>query len=102
MKKALLLLPVIICFSLKSFSPLLSWTPDFPVESTQALTITADASKGKQGLYNYSATTDVYVHTGVITNFSANSSDWKHVKFNQNFNQPNSALQATYLRDTNH
>ncbi|MDQ6762809.1 MAG: alpha-amylase family glycosyl hydrolase, partial [Bacteroidota bacterium] len=30
-------------------------------------------------------------------NFSANSSDWKHVKFNQDFNQPNPALQATYL-----
>ncbi|MDR2511072.1 MAG: Por secretion system protein, partial [Bacteroidales bacterium] len=35
-----------------------------------------DASQGSQGLMNYSGT--VYAHTGVITNQSANDSDWKH------------------------
>ncbi len=87
---------VIIIFSLQSFPQLLSWSPDFPLESTTSLIITADASKGNQGLLNYTPTTDVYIHTGVITNLSANPTDWKYVKFNQDFNQPNAALQAAY------
>ncbi len=95
--KKVLLACCIVLFSLQSFSQLLSWSPNFPVESTSTFTITVDAAKGNQGLLNYTPTTDVYVHTGVITNQSTSSSDWKHVKFNQNFNQPNPALQATYL-----
>jgi 1,4-alpha-glucan branching enzyme len=97
MKKTLLGSFILIFFSLQSFSQLLSWTPDFIQESSTTVVITVDATKGNQGLLNYTPTTDVYVHTGVITNFSANSSDWKHVKFNQNFNVPNPALQAVYL-----
>lgn len=94
MKRLLLLLMVIIPFQ-ASFSQLLSWTPSFPTESTDPLVITMDATKGNQGLMNYTPTTDVYVHTGVITNLSTGPSDWKYVKFNQNFNVPNPALQAT-------
>ncbi len=77
---------------------LLSWTPSFPTENdaAQTLVITVDGSKGNKGLLNYTAS-DVYVHTGVITNLSANATDWKYVKFNQNFNQPNAQLQATSL-----
>lgn len=78
-------------------SQLLSWTPSFPTESTSSFVITMDATKGNQGLNNYGNTSDVYIHTGVITSASTSSSDWRYVKFNQNFNTPNASLQAVYL-----
>ena len=86
---------VILC----SDAQLLTWTPSFPVEDDAAtsLVINVDASKGNRGLFEYAMTNDVYVHTGVITNKSTGSSDWKYVKFNQNFNLPNAALSAAYL-----
>ncbi len=59
---------------------LLSVTPDFPKDNSD-ITITIDCSKGNLGLQNYSNPGDVYVHTGVITNLSSNSGDWKYVKF---------------------
>lgn len=76
---------------------LLSWTPAFPTESSTPITIILDASKGNRGLNNYANTTDVYVHTGVITNSSTNNSDWRYVKFNQNFTATNPSLNATYI-----
>ncbi len=79
MKKALHTSFLLLFFSLKSFSQLLSWSPDFILENSTPVVITMDASKGNQGLLNYTPVTDVYVHIGVITNMSANSSDWKHV-----------------------
>ncbi len=96
--KRLLLLLIATCCGVLTYAQLLSWTPPFPTENdaSQTLVITVDAAKGNQGLLNYTPTTDVYVHTGIITNLSTSSSDWKYVKFNQNFNQPNAQLQATY------
>lgn len=76
---------------------LLSWTPAFPSDTSSSFSVTADASFGNKGLFNYAATSDVYVHTGVITNLSTSPTDWKYVKFNQNFNLPNAQLQAVYL-----
>ncbi|MGN6401093.1 MAG: alpha-amylase family glycosyl hydrolase, partial [Flavisolibacter sp.] len=97
--KRLLLISIGIVTGLMAHTQLLSWTPLFPKENdaAQSLVITLDATKGNAGLLNYTPTGDVYVHTGVITNLSASSSDWKHVKFSQDFNQPNAALQANYL-----
>lgn len=97
--KRLLLLTVALLCGVFSYSQLLTWTPAFPIEgdAAQNLVITVDATKGNKGLLNYTPTTDVYVHTGVITNLSSSQNDWKYVKFNQNFNQPNPQLQATYL-----
>src|ERR1051325_8812353 len=62
---------------------LLDWTPAFPAENdaSTSIVITADATKGNQGLLGYTPTTDVYVHIGVITNLSTTTSDWKYVKF---------------------
>ncbi len=60
-------------------SQLLSWSPTFITEQSQNITITADATKGNKGLLNHAAG-DVYVHIGVITNQSNNSSDWRHVQ----------------------
>ncbi|CAN5311292.1 hypothetical protein BH09BAC2_BH09BAC2_05670 [soil metagenome] len=79
--KKFLLTAVIITVSFVSYSQLLSWSPNFPVESTGSFTITMDATKGNLGLLSYTPTTDVYVHIGVITNLSTSSSDWKYSKF---------------------
>src|SRR4051812_39619509 len=48
----------------------------FPSDNS-TITITVDATKGNQGLLGFAG--PVYMHLGVITNLSTNSSDWKHV-----------------------
>lgn len=62
---------------------LLSWTPGFPVENdiSTNVVITMDATKGNLGLLNYTPTSNVYVHIGVITNLSTDSTNWRHVPF---------------------
>ncbi len=94
MKK--LLLPVLLLLIIKANAQLLSWAPDFIQESSTPVTITMDASYGNHGLLNYTPTSDVYVHIGVITNLSTSPSDWKYVKF-PNFNTPYAAAQCTSL-----
>jgi 1,4-alpha-glucan branching enzyme len=74
---------------------LLSWTPEFFGDNA-TITITMDASFGNRGLFGHTAS-DVYVHTGVITSSSTTPTDWRYVKFNQNFTQPNPSLLATSL-----
>lgn len=100
MKKYVLIFSFLL-LQVSVFSQLLSWAPAFPVQSTTSLVITMDPTKGNAGLNGYTPTTDVYVHTGVITNLSTSPSNWRYVKFNQNFNQPNGSLQAVYLAGTN-
>ncbi len=51
--------------------------PNPPYED-QSVTITFNAAEGSQGLMGY--TGDVYAHTGVITDQSTSTSDWKYVK----------------------
>src|SRR5207249_1152538 len=82
MKKIVFLLSVLFTISF-SRAQLLSWTPPFPVENDAAtnVVITVDATKGNQGLMNYSSTNDVYVHIGVITTKSSNSTDWRYSLF---------------------
>ena len=81
-----------LIFSSAAYAQLLSTDVIFPTDAS-TITIIADATKGNKGLLNQ-AVSDVYVHTGVTTNLSANSTDWKYVKFNQNFTLPNPSLQA--------
>lgn len=50
-------------------------SPQFPTDS-DLVTITFDATKGTAGLKDYVG--DVYAHTGVITDKSTSSSDWKY------------------------
>ena len=50
--------------------------PAIPTD-TKTITITFDATQGTAGLKDF--TGDVYAHTGVITNKSTSSSDWKYV-----------------------
>ena len=66
---------------LNSDAQLLSWSPDFIQESSTLVDITCDANFGNKGLLNYTPTTDVYVHIGVITTYSSSSTDWKYSKF---------------------
>lgn len=93
--KKMLLLPVML-WAMAAQSQLLSWTPDFIKESSTPVEITMDANFGNKGLLNYTPTSDVYVHIGVITNKSTSSGDWKHVKYSD-FNSPNAVVQCTYL-----
>ena len=81
MKKIVLPL-FFLLFALRGIGQLLSWSPAFPDETTTSFTITLDASKGNKELFYYTPVADVYVHIGVITNLSTNSSDWKYSKFN--------------------
>ena len=96
MKKIYTLPLSVVCFSFSIQAQLLAWTPNFAKDNDN-ISITADATKGNLGLNNYSPVSDVYVHTGVITNLSTSASDWRYVKFNQNFNLPNALLQAASL-----
>lgn len=49
--------------------------PAFPTLGTSDIEIIFDAAQGNQGLKGYTGT--VYAHTGVITDKSANDSEWK-------------------------
>jgi glycosidase len=95
-----LLLPFLLLFIIKANAQLLTWYPDFIQESSDSVVITTNAIFGNQGLLNYTPTTDVYVHIGVITNLSTSSSDWRYVIF-PNFSIPYSAAQCTYLGNNN-
>jgi 1,4-alpha-glucan branching enzyme len=72
---------LLLCFCTKlvmAQAPLLDWSPSFLYENQPGnITITANGAKGNAGLNGY--TGNVYVHTGVITNFSTSPTDWKHV-----------------------
>lgn len=96
MKKIILSVVFLLNIYLSS-AQLLSTSPAFVTETTSSFTIIMDASKGNKGLNNYATTSDVYVHTGVITSSSTGNSDWRYVKFNQNFTTTNAALNATYI-----
>lgn len=90
------LLALLFSIVINASAQTLTWTPAFPL-ATDNISVTMDATKGNLGLFNYTPASDVYVHTGVITNLSTTSSDWKYVKFNQAFNQTNPSLQAISL-----
>jgi hypothetical protein len=67
--------------------------PFFPLD-TNTVTITVNCALGNQGLYNY-GDTGVYVHIGLITDSSTNSSDWRYVPFT--WGTANPAAAATSL-----
>ncbi|MEP6792819.1 MAG: alpha-amylase family glycosyl hydrolase, partial [Saprospiraceae bacterium] len=57
-------------------SPVIWTIPAFPTKLDD-VTVYFDASQGNAALSGF--TGEVYAHTGVITNLSTSSSDWKHV-----------------------
>ncbi|MFB6318075.1 alpha-amylase family glycosyl hydrolase [Saccharicrinis sp. FJH54] len=66
--------------------------PGIPVD-TKPVTVFFNASEGTGGLENF--TGDVYAHTGVITDKSTGSSDWKYVKADWGVNIPACKLTRT-------
>jgi hypothetical protein len=93
MKKIVALGLVLLCV-LGAQAQELSVTPAFP-QDAGTVSITVDCTKGNQGLLNYSNTSDVYVHVGVITNLSTNSGDWRYAPFTWGTTNP--AAQAVSL-----
>jgi len=65
-----------ICSLLVS-AQIITTDPNLPTAGA-AVTIYYDATLGSAGLEDY--TGDVYAHTGVLTNLSSGTSDWKYVK----------------------
>ncbi|HEX3024424.1 MAG TPA: hypothetical protein VHP12_04370, partial [Chitinophagaceae bacterium] len=89
---------IVFCFlALTGNAQLLSWSPLFITDTTSTVTITCDATQGNQGLNNYTPTSDVYVHIGLITSSSTSSSNWLHVPSFSAWGTTNSQIQATYL-----
>ncbi len=70
-------------------------SPTFIQESSSSVEITGDANFGNQGLLNHSPVTDVYVHIGVITNYSTGPANWLHVPAASVWGSTNSAIQCT-------
>lgn len=89
-----LMLLAVLMISSSVKAQLLSWSPSFLTESSGTIEITADATRGNQGLLNHTAS-DVYVHIGVITNYSTGPSNWKYVPFG--WGTTNAAAQAAYI-----
>jgi len=76
MKKIILALVVLVISIYFGNAQLIETDPAVPTD-TNPVTIYFDATQGDQGLMNYAG--DIYAHTGVITNLSSGSSDWKYV-----------------------
>ena len=66
-----------VIFSLSIQAQIITVTPALPTDA-DGVEIIFDATQGNGGLAGY--TGDVYAHTGVITNNSSSTSDWKYVK----------------------
>ena len=87
---------LILILSLASLSAavnaqVITANPVFPVASGQVV-ITFNADQGDMGLKDYTGD-DVYAHTGVITNLSANkNSDWRYVLATWSTNLPTAKL----------
>ena len=80
MRVIIFLIAGLLC-QLNLQAQLLITSPQFIQESSSPVEITFNALKGNQGLKDYASTGDVYVHIGVITNFSSGATPWKYVKF---------------------
>lgn len=91
MQRLLLLFVFIVSVVLKSEAQIITTNPSFVLE-TGGCSVIFDASQGSKGLMGY--TGDVYAHTGVITNLSTSSSDWKYVKAGWSENIPACKLKS--------
>ena len=72
---------LLLIIGLPSKAQLLRSNPIFITDTSSSINITCDATRGNQGLLNYTPVSDVYVHIGCITTASSSSSDWKYSKF---------------------
>ncbi|HNS16637.1 MAG TPA: alpha-amylase family glycosyl hydrolase [Bacteroidales bacterium] len=81
----ILILSFFILHASSAFSQLISSDPTFPSDQDEVV-ITFNAALGSAGLAGY--TGDVYAHTGVITENSTASNDWKYVQADWGENIP--------------
>ncbi|MDO9255798.1 MAG: alpha-amylase family glycosyl hydrolase [Bacteroidales bacterium] len=77
MKKLYFLISIFALLLTNGFSQVITVTPALPTDQ-DSVEVIFDAALGNAGLLGY--TGDIYAHTGVITNLSTSSSDWKYVK----------------------
>lgn len=89
MKKFVLLFALVFSFSPFLRAQVITVTPPFPTDQDEVI-ITFNAQLGSGGLAGTSS--DVYAHTGVITNLSTSPSDWKYVKAGWTTNLPECKL----------
>lgn len=75
-KKFFLILIFIFFFALTIFSQVVTTDPEFPT-ADDSVTVYFDATQGNQALMDYEG--DIYAHTGLITENSSSSNDWKYV-----------------------
>ncbi len=75
-KTYIITLIVTIVGIVNATSQVVTTDPEFPTEN-DLVTIYFHADEGNQGLMDFDG--DIYAHTGVITNLSASSSNWKYV-----------------------
>lgn len=97
MNRIFTLICALIFLASTTWAQLLTTNPAFIKETDSNIEITADATKGNQGLLNYTPVTDVYVHIGVITNLSTSPSNWKYVPSFCVWGGTNAQAQATSL-----
>lgn len=89
MKKFVLLFALVFSFSPFLRAQVITVTPPFPTDQDEIIVI-FNAQLGSGGLAGTSS--DVYAHTGVITNLSTSPSDWKYVKAGWTTNLPECKL----------
>jgi hypothetical protein len=75
--------------SLITGAQIITTDPNLPV-SGGPVTIYYDATLGTAGLKDY--TGDVYAHTGVLTNLSTGTTDWRYVKTSWGVNTPETKM----------
>jgi len=75
MKKIILFFCVV--FTAFASAQVVSVTPAFPAPN-DSVTIIFDAAQGNLALNNYVG--DVWAHTGIVDNYSANVNDWRYIK----------------------
>lgn len=86
MIKRIITIFIVAIFGLNQLqAQVITSNPAFPTAG-DAVTITFNAALGDAGLKGF--TGDVYAHTGVITDKSSSSSDWKYVKADWTRNIP--------------
>ncbi|MEI7662496.1 MAG: alpha-amylase family glycosyl hydrolase [Bacteroidota bacterium] len=93
MKRVILSAAIILSglFSFTGLAQVIVTTPAFPVDN-DSVTIIFDAAQGDAGLKNVAP--PIYAHTGVITNLSTSSSDWKYVIAGWSVNLPKAQMTA--------
>lgn len=99
MKKIYSLLLAIVVCTFTCAARIVTTSPAILQETSKNVLLTyhADASEGNNGLKGLTASNPIYAHIGVLTDKSANTSDWRYC----NFTWPTSATDAKANTDKN-